>query len=160
MRGTSADPATWRMWGGNDFDVAVANPYTTTVLDPHAHTCEPVLLFHTGPVKYIPSQNEYMALGGDQKSVVYAVSRDLIHWSTPAVLTSGIIGIYDSSIKAGTTTVPTAYPALFDPTSQSRSFETIETKPYMYYVEFPDVLKGGNANTDRHLMRVALTITY
>ncbi len=160
MRGTSADPASWRMWGGTDFDVTVANPYVAGGADPQAHLCDPVLPFNSGPIRYVPSRKEYIALGGDQGAWVYAVSRDLVQWSAPVVLKTGIIGINDHTLKTGTTIVPTLYPALLDPSSPSPSFETIEGRPYLYYVAFPAMLTGQSANSDRQLMRIPLKITF
>jgi hypothetical protein len=154
MRGNGAIASQWRMWGGSDFDVQPVNPYASEVADADAHKCEPVLRFGLEAVKYLPAHKVYLAIGSDAGKLQYAVSRDLVNWSAPRVL---MRTIGSDTWKAGDP-APTAYFSLLDPGSPTRSFETLEKRPYLYYVEYVGVARGTGDKSERRLMRMPLAL--
>ncbi|MBI2718579.1 MAG: hypothetical protein HYX36_07430 [Rhizobiales bacterium] len=152
MRGPDADPSHWRMWSGSDFDITVARPYADPTNRPSEHVCTPVLPFILGAVKYVPMLKQYVAVGTDSTSVLYSYSRDLVHWTLPQVL----VTYSNINSKGAGASARTAYYSLLDPTSTTRSFETLEQTPYLYYVEF---IKPGDVpgpENARRLMRVRI----
>lgn len=80
-----------------------------------------------------------MRYGPPGPGVYYAISNDLLHWSTP-VRIMGLDGI--------------AYPSLMDPTDTSRNFEYSNREPYIYYTRF-----NNGTDLDRDLVRQKIRFT-
>ena len=88
---------------------------------------------HEGLV-YVPSANAFVLVGlhtdvanGVELGIYYSVSSNMTDWSEPSMLLD--------------LTIPTQqgrtirYPALFDPTSGSMSFDTLENAPFLVFEE-------------------------
>ena len=80
-----------------------------------------------------------MRYGPPGPGIYYAISNDLLHWSTPVKI-MGLDGI--------------AYPSLIDPTDASRNFEYSNREPYIYYTRF-----NNGTDLDRDLVRQKIRFT-
>jgi hypothetical protein len=135
-----SDPASWRAWDGNDFNVAFENPYRSDG-DPAQHVCTPVDPSHLtnmimSLVRHAPS-GQYLALfvaasddntAAQDHAVYVAASPDLIHWSAK----TKVIPITLPSQAKCNGPLPLAYPSLLDPQSPSRNFETVGDRPVLF----------------------------
>jgi hypothetical protein len=151
------DPRSWRGWNGSAFSVEFINPYTSKVGDAHAHVCAPLkakLLTMGGMARdeasgafVLVMQGELYSSSGIRESGVWATSSyDLIEWSDPVL-------VWADAAAAGSQ--PTDIdPAILDPTSRSRNFETYKDKPYIYFVRVGTSGRPYN----RKLLRVPVRI--
>jgi hypothetical protein len=83
----------------------------------------------------------YVGLQQLGSSIVFNLSRDLINWSSPVVVT-----------MTGIDTTEIAYPSLIDPKDLSLNFERSGQFPYLLYTQF-----NNGTGLNRDLMRVPLT---
>lgn len=156
MRGNGTNPSGWRMWGGSAFDVTTANPYAPKAADAGDHRCQLVLPFRAKTVKYLPGHDIFIALGEfpREQQIVYAASSDLVHWSDPKVL-----GSYAQKMAwTPGQSAPSEYFSLLDPSSSSRNFDTLESRPYLYFQEL--VISNGRRTGFDRIVRVPLTISF
>lgn len=165
------DPTTWRAWDGSGFGASFINPYVDTVADPAAHVCEPVSSATSGPLRglelyglvYNTYINAYMAWGAAMKDPTgkiagfyYSLSNDLMHWTEPTLLMKAEIPMV-SHVCGDPDPVRDA--SLIDPTTPTRSFETIGRNPYLYMTRFNYFYDGsGNCSMtlDRDLIRIPI----
>jgi hypothetical protein len=160
-----ADPAAWRAWGGSGFDVGFADPYAAD-LRPGEHVCEPIArgALHspvTSLSRHEPS-GAFIALmmgerrespdGPPRRFVFAAASWDLLRWSPPVVvrevappLSSGCPG-----------EPPLVDPALLDPASTDRNFETVGATAMVFMTRLN--LNGCRHSLDRDLVGLPATI--
>jgi hypothetical protein len=127
------DARSWRGWDGRGFTVRFVDPYRERVADPRAHVCAPVgrgkLTESVSLVRHAPT-GLWIALmattrpgpdGQPVRGIHAAASRDMIAWSdTVVVMATPVFQVF----ACGRDTWSAAYPALLDPDSPSRNFET------------------------------------
>lgn len=162
MRSTTLKSNSWRGWFNGTFVTKVgADPYLSG-LNPDTHRCTPIAMGFQARtvVKHVPS-GLYIAVGNAQKTVngnlvpgqYYSTSADLITWSGPKLL------LADNRDKHSTTMDHvSAYPALIDPNSTSRNFDTIEGEDAL--LTFVRVkLANGATTTDRDIVAFKVKIS-
>ena len=146
-------PDAWRAWGGAGFDVRFIDPYEEAT-PPEAHVCAPVGLNGlrwpvTGLVRHEAS-GLFVALmqdGARGGGFYYATSRDLLAWSAPALLMAGL----GEGAWTCADAPPLDFPAVLDPGSLDRNFETIGATAMLYAVRFN--VSGCHTSLDRELVR-------
>jgi len=106
-------------------------------------------------VRYIPSRQVFVALGFEHGDVFYRFSSDLMHWGAEKSLLHAERRSAWKSTEPGTG--PQWYYSLLDPTSSSSNFDTLERRPYLYYVKYR-VADGARPEGRRDLVRVPLRI--
>lgn len=140
MRATNLEKADWRAWGGKDFDVEFANPYRAQIDDPKRHVCTPVVSWVARSLTYNTRARAFLLIGHQRGRVVYAWSRDLIHWSEPATLMEVkefALAVRERASEA------TAYYSALDPFSAGRSFDQTGERFFLYYTRFSDPVPRG-----------------
>lgn len=144
LRGSSKDLNDWRAWDGNGFNMDMESPYVRD----RSGDCRPVLPYVVQSLKYVPSIRKFVSLGHNRAQLVYAFSNDLIQWSTPTVLMDFVA---KQRRRSGD---PPArdYFSLLDPDSSSINFDTLETRPYLFFVQYTDDRRK------RDVYRIPLTI--
>lgn len=152
------DPSSWRAWDGKDFTVRFMDPYRTAD-DPARHVCAPLAGLGapvSSVVRHGPSGlfvATMAAVRPEGMGVFLATSPDLIHWSPAKLaLPLTISGKQDCSEAAAWN-----YPSLLDPTSRSRTFETVGNTAYLYLTRFN--LADCKLGMDRDLVRVPVRLT-
>jgi hypothetical protein len=145
LRGSGQSLDDWRAWDGMGFTLEMGSPYVTK----RDRDCASVQPFAVLSLKYVPALNTFVALGYDRQQVVYTFSEDLLKWSEPKVLMQA------APPQHWTSGGPPAraYFSFLDATSSSINFDTLEQKPYLYFVQLD---RYDRRKTD--LYRVALTI--
>ena len=139
------DPRAWRAWGGVErgWNVSFADPYHANPfapIDPAEHVCSPVLNVAFPSLLWSTVHKKWLVAGGkdnrntsatnpdrrlfDCSEVVFALSDDLVTWSAP-------YSIYRPPCKGKSDII---YPSLMDPSSSSTNFDTVGSRPYVYYV--------------------------
>lgn len=157
-----ADPASWRAWNGSDFSVRFIDPYTAKIDDPRQHLCSPVKgdLATMGGMARDKASGAFVlitkgAVGRPQQDPVLGIwartSYDLVDWSNPVLVWADPSG----GKNEGDPRATDRDPSLLDPTSDSRNFDTIGSRPYVYFVR----MNPDNRPYDRRLMRVPIRIT-
>jgi len=152
-RSETMEPGTWRKWDGKGFNAKPRDPYTS---DAAYEPCEPVV---TGgglirSVVWSPSLKLFIATEQGGRDVALRTSKDLIKWSTrmPLMQFAEFENHEDESAEARA-----RYFTLLDPKSDSRNFDTITDKPYLYYVSFGE--KNGKLTVlERDIFRIPVTI--
>jgi hypothetical protein len=153
------DPTAWRGWDGQRFGATFVNPYKF-VDQNDAHVCLPVGAgqLHwpvTSLVRHDPT-GLFIALmmnGAHDGGVFYATSRDLLKWSSPARLMSGI---GESGYRCGDPE-PVSYPSLIDPRSADRNFMSVGRSAELFLTRFN--ISGCQTSMDRDLIRIRVTIS-
>ena len=96
------------------------------------------------------SQAEDPRTGRAVTGVYFSLSSDLIHWSSRRLLLTGD--------RPETHTCdgpdPFLYPAILDPRSPSRNFDTTGQRTYLYFTRFN--YTACRMTTDRDLVRIAV----
>ena len=153
------DARAWRGWDGAAFGASFIDPYTEAGV-PEKHVCAPVgpgqlrwpvtsLVRHGADGVFIASMQDGERGGG----VFYATSRDLLHWSDPALLMPATgLGTWTCADPA-----PAAYPSLLDPGSGDRNFETVGATATLFMTRF--VVKDCRTSMDRELVRWPVRIS-
>ncbi len=156
-----ADPTSWRFWNGGNFEGRFANPYTDQIKNPADYVCQPIDKDAIGAqlvesITYNTYMDRYVLVGISADRLAgrevwgfyYAFSEDLIHWTHRKLLVEMAL---PWTVK-NNTDVSYLYPALLDPQSQSRNFETTGKTAYLYYTRN----NFGQGSLDRDLIRVAV----
>ena len=157
------DPASWRAWDGNGFDLRMTSPYVTGETAPLCTGLKGISGMGGGHLVFSTYLQRYFLVaptGGwiDNRSVCgffYSLSADLVHWSAPRLLVEAKL-TYCPGVTPGPAAVesfPTLYPSLVDHADTTANFERIGTSAYLYYTRFND------GALDRDLVRVPLTFT-
>lgn len=153
-----SDPASWRFWNGSSFSGQFIDPYRDAIGDPRAFDCPPLDWEDIGAslnasITYNTYLNRYVLVGlsadwldnHEVWGVFYSFSEDLIHWTRRKLLVElplpWTVENYDD--------VMYLYPALLDPESESRNFDTTGKTAYMYITR----LNFGQGSLDRDLLR-------
>ena len=159
-----ADPGSWRGWDGQAFNVRFPNPYSDAAAASQSPPCAPVYPDEEiGGVVFAPQFGLYIGTvrgwvpddsGHKVPGIAYITSPDLIHWSDERLL---MPLLKDTDCREFI-----VYPSIIDPTSDSRNFETIGSRPYLYFTRFNRT--SACANTvdnvlNRDLVRVPLKIS-
>ena len=128
LRGNGLDLNGWRAWDGKGFDLDMESPYVVQ----RSGDCATVLPFIVNSVKYLPQFDRFVALGIRHHEVVYTFSPDMVTWSKPQVLmTYQLMQTWEPGKDAAR-----AYFSLLDPDSSSINFDTLEKRPYVYFVQY------------------------
>jgi PKD repeat protein len=170
---TLDDPTSWRAWDGSGFGVSFMNPYVQTD-PPGQHVCRPVspasfpVPMQTGSLTYSTYLGKYVLLGVSQRydaaaqrwhgGFYYSLSEDLINWSPSKIF---MYGELPWTHRCGEPS-PVRDPSLLDPASDTRNFETIGRRPYLYFTRFN--LEYWDPNTcwatlNRDLIRIPIEFT-
>jgi hypothetical protein len=157
------DPSSWRGWDGSAFAVRFADPYRERIDDPRNHVCAPVgpgrlveavsLVRHEPGGTWVAVMAGAVARAGERErtpGIYAATSPDLLHWSPPQLLLAA--PIYRPTACAPGTTISVGYPALIDPSSESRNFETFGAHGWLYFTRFN--LDHCRPSLDRDLVRM------
>jgi len=145
MRTTNlSDPASWRAWDGRSFSIAFANPYQPRVR-PEQHICQPVarneIQLMTDSLTYNTYLDRFVLVGAASRQeatgrlvtgIYYALSQNLIDWTPRTLLMEAEL---PWSFECGDD-VPVNYPAIIDPQSDSRNFDTVGRRAYLYFTRF------------------------
>ncbi|MEJ2759609.1 MAG: hypothetical protein P8046_14105, partial [Anaerolineales bacterium] len=152
-----ADPASWRAWGGEVFDVAFLDIYAHPEANRENNLCVPIAQDEIGNMTQSVTYNTFLdryvlvGLSADHLDgrevwgIYYAFSDDMVHWTHRKLLWERELPWTWQPGDDQTL----LYPALLDPDSPSLSFETTGQQVYLYYTTF----NGGNS-LDRDLIRV------
>ena len=153
-----ADATSWRAYDGKDFTIRAVNPYGEG-REPY-RPCVPVqgLSGTVTVVRHVPS-GLYLAVyqtgaepGYPNGRIAYAWSSDLLRWSKPETL----LNVSSMPSKDCMDQYRYGYPAVADPASDSRNFDTIGAAPYLFLTRFHVEKCGLPPNRD--LVRVKLRI--
>ena len=148
LRGDGKDLNGWRAWDGKGFSLDMESPYVAK----RSGDCTPVLPFVVNSVKYLPQFDQFVALGVRRDEVVYTFSRDLVKWSKPQVLMKYQI---EQTWEPGKETAR-AYFSLLDPDSSSINFDTLEKRPYIYFVQFGSDPRNFRRQRDVYRQRIEI----
>jgi hypothetical protein len=159
-----ADPTSWRGWDGTGsaawdsqgFSVSFINPYTDSSA-PAGHRCQPVaydvlagggvgsLSFNTYFNKYMYVGRQHQGSETEPDGLYYSLSSDLINWSKPELILSGI----DPAHPENPNPPCHGYVSLLDPadpaaspTAAARNFDHPGRTPYIYYRDFCGTSSG------------------
>ena len=155
-----ADPGSWRAWDGSGFTVRFRDPYLhsypagegvcTPVARNEIGTRSESLTWSTYLEKWVLVGSGLNADGASGPGFYYHTSDDLINWTRGKLLMQGPL--------------PWAYecggpevlrdPSLLDDDSESRNFETIGQRPYLFFTRFH--LTGCSWSLNRDLVRIPL----
>jgi hypothetical protein len=154
-----AGPASWRFWDGSGFNGHFANPYATRISSPNDFVCHPIDPGNIGAqlvesITFNTFLHLYVIVGISADSLkgrevwgfYYSFSEDLIHWTHRKLLMEMAL---PWTVRRDTD-VSYLYPALIDPRSESRNFETTGKTAYLYYTRN----NFGQGSLDRDLLRV------
>jgi hypothetical protein len=152
-----ADPSSWRAWNGKTFSHQFLDPYRASV-SPN-HLCKPLPnVWQFNRIVYSTYLHRWIGTGmatpdGTAGGVLfYATSSDLVNWSPIVRLMDvELVGTFQCGDPD-----PVAYPALLDPKSSSRTFQTIGRRAYLYYTQFN--YANCHMTLDRDLVRVPVEI--
>lgn len=133
-----SDPASWRFWDGEGFNMEMINPYLEPDADPEEHIC-PIVTPGIGALNYTMTYNSYLekfiAISGlvwrDPPGFYFTLSDDLVHWSEPELIMTVVF-----PQNNGWQTPYDAYPSLIDHASTSMSFDTTGQTPFLYFARF------------------------
>jgi hypothetical protein len=137
-----ADPASWRAWDGNGYDVSFVDPYRVPPGSATDHVCKPVsqpeIQGLTQSLTYSTYYRKFLLVGTAQKlnrgsrkqvfGVYFSLSSDLIHWSDRQLILETVT---PGSYKCGGPN-PLVHPSVLDPDSGDRNFGTTGTSAYLY----------------------------
>ena len=135
----SADPAAggWRAFDGHGFTIHYDDPYRPGFKPPAPCATIAPFTFAVGSVVLHAPTQTFIALfqakagGAFPLSGFYsATSRDLLHWSDPRLVMAAPT-LYDDLCRTGPSIV--AYPALLDPASKARNYDTIGDEPELFF---------------------------
>lgn len=158
-----ADPSAWRVWRNGAFDTKLADPYAGPI-EVEAHLCDPIapgaLRWPVTSLTFFEPAETWIATmkgrakdkdGTERTGIYYATSPDLLKWSGPALLLEApLMGSACAPAR------PIAYPALIDPESADRNFQTIGESALLTYVRArPD---GCELGPDRDVLMQGVAI--
>lgn len=112
------DASSWQVWSGSDWLPMSSSPKCGVLEGLGSWTWTVA-----GSLSYSTYLGKYIAIGTDNTTnVTYALSDDLLHWSTPQL----ILGLPVPGMTL-------YYASLLDPTDTSRNFENVGQEPYLYF---------------------------
>jgi hypothetical protein len=153
------DPASWRAWDGVGFNDRITSPYVTGNPAPLCKLSRSLdgvgglLTFNTYLNRYMDLDSWQSTIDGKLFcSFQFRLSADLVHWSSPQLITEAGDRGFCLPDSQGST-YPAMYPALIDHADTTINFERPGRTPHLYYARFNDGWK------DRDLVRVQLMFT-
>jgi hypothetical protein len=160
-----ADPASWRAYDGSGFTIAFVDPYrepeSTPVpcaaIDPdHLGAMAGSVTFNTYLSQYLIVGTTAVHIDGREVwGVLYALSDDLIHWQSRRLLVEVEM---PWTYQPGDANVY-LYPALLDPASPDRNFDTTGKTAYLYLTRFNTRESGDTLGTlNRDLVRIPVEL--
>jgi hypothetical protein len=153
IKATGTDPSEWRAWDGQKFALQLASPYGSAPAKTQRADCAKVIDANLMSVKYIPSRRIFVGIGIERENIVYSSSKDLVNWSPQKVLSK----ISPFALWKPGSPPPIWYVSLLDPTSKSRNFDTLEQRPYLYFVRFR-TRASRLINRERDVIRQRISI--
>jgi hypothetical protein len=148
LRASVHQPTQWRGWDGAGFRAVVGSAYG----ERSAEDCVAVVQGAISTVKYLPRFKTYIALFVDGNDLSYRFSPDLVTWGAPVRLPFEFVAF--GAYKRGDPQ-PLQYFSLLDPASHSRNFDTVDERPYLYFVRW-QTDERGVVNARRDVVRVPL----
>jgi hypothetical protein len=158
-------PQRWRAWDGTGFDGVFRDPYRSTPVpdSPCAQVGIGRIAEMTESLTFSTRLNRYLLVGmapstepaadESETGIYYSVSDDLIHWSQRILLLSApTLQSYRCGMGS-----PIAYPSLIDPSSNSRTFSTSGSRPFLYFTQFR--YRNCHRTPNRDLMRVRVEVS-
>ena len=156
-----SDPTAWRFWDGKEFNGQFVNPYGIAPANPDSHVCPALdsadigaqlndsITYNTYLERYVLTGISADTIEGREIwGIYYSFSDDLIQWTRRKLLVEMVL----PWTAKNNTDVMYLYPALIDPTSDSRNFETTGKTAYLYFTRH----NFGQGSLDRDLIRVAV----
>jgi hypothetical protein len=144
LRGSGKSLDDWRAWDGHGFNQDMRSPYVVE----RGADCVGVIPYAVSSLKYVTAIKKFVAIGLRGPRLTYAFSDDLIHWSKPQTLMT----VTRKQVRQSGDPLPRDYFSLLDPGSTSVNFDTLEGKPYLYFVQYTEDRRY------RDLYRVPLVI--
>jgi hypothetical protein len=155
-------PGSWRAWDGQAFRVAFVDPYRRPVARPDGHVCRPLprrrvqemhgsLTWSTYLERFVLVGTAKLPVGRERRpswGVAFSTSDNLVDW-TPARLIRPITPPW--AHRCGQRNA-IAYPTLLDPSSRSRTFDTIGRTAHLYFTR--QHYEGCRQTPNRDLVRV------
>ena len=148
LRGSGTKLNDWKAWDGRSFALDMESPYAVA----RGEDCKPVLPYLISSLKYIPAIDQFVALGNRRNTVIYSFSSDLTAWSRPQELMT-IERIQEW--KPGDEPARD-YFSFLDPDSSSINFDTLEKRPYLYFVQFGTDAKEFLRTRDVYRQRIEI----
>jgi hypothetical protein len=161
--GTLGDPTSWRAWDGSGFNLRMTSPYVTGEAAPvcaflGGFMIPSHLVYNTYLGRYMAVATSPGALdvnGRPTCGFFFALSADLIHWSTHHLLVEASLPWCAASPAQPGVLEPVIvmYPSIVDHADTSVNFESAGRTPHLYYMRI------NGDNLDRDVVRVPLTLT-
>jgi len=156
-----SDPSSWRFWDGAAFEGQFVDPYLDEISDPEAHICPHIdqvgntneslsesITYNTYLDRYVLVGVSADTLDGREVwGFYYSLSNDLINWTHRKLLLEVDL---PWTVDSPGSDLSYLYPALIDPDSDSRNFETTDKTAYLYFTRN----NFGQGSLDRDLIRV------
>ena len=146
-----ADSGSWRAWDGHAYSVRFENPYLSRRQPKPCASIAP-FLFPVGAVVRDARHKLWIAIfqaapgpAFPLEGFYYATARDLTLWSEPRLLMAGRTA-YSDLCKVGASIIN--YPSILDPTSASRNFDTLGTRPLLFF----DIIAVEGCQTTQRLL--------
>jgi hypothetical protein len=158
---TLGDPASWRAWDGNGFNLAMTSPYATGHATPPCADVKTMvdgsgLTYNTYLGRYVHVDiGDIWVVDRFVCGVFFALSPDLIHWSRPELLVEANLPWCSANPQSQAVLEPVtvSYPSIVDHGDTTSNLERTGQTPHLYYARFNDCC------LDRDLVRVPLTFT-
>jgi len=154
---TLGDPASWRAWDGNGFNLQMTDPYAV----PPSSLCSSVASGIAQPtLTYNTYLGKYMMVGSavvGNPSVCgagYALSSDLVHWTDFQIMRAAYFTYPPCQPPAGSDV--TTYFSIIDHNDATANFEKPGQTPYLYYTR---IQYANGVTLNRDLVRVPMVIT-
>jgi hypothetical protein len=151
-----ANPASWRAWSGNAFDVTFDDPYRPRRVTQSSAGCAPVYPGFAQSLVQFATTGQFLLTEYTRDTrygppgLYLASSADLIHWVRPAL----VITTEDLSKVFPGGHWKFDYFSLIDADSKDRNFQTVSSQPYVYFTRY-DLSKPP---LQRSLIRVRLSL--
>ena len=157
-----ADPASWRAWDGEGFNLSMASPYDAdgnpqpTGLPPCALVAPETIGTLHQSLTYNAYLGLYILVGSEvfpvnrvpTCGIFFSLSPDLLRWSPPQLIMPTKLP-YPPCNPDGRPDGSLIYPSLIDHEDVTSSFEVTGRTPHLYFVRW-------NSGLDRDLLRVQL----
>ncbi len=156
------DPKAWRFWTILGFEGEFIDPYRQPEASVFRATCDPIdinniaeiyesITWNTALEKFVlVGTSNDPSRADNYHGFYYALSDDLINWERRKPLLEARLPwrVSDPHIPVY------LYPALLDPDSESRNFETTDGSMYLYFTR----LNEGQSGLDRDLVRMRVDV--
>ncbi len=152
-----SNPASWRAWNGAGYTLALASAYRVSGGVPCTFVSRNAIGDLHGSLTWNSYLQRYMLVGSATSAIsgagecgtYYALSQDLITWTTTAMLRPGKLPY--GRCAGGVPDGSEIYPSLIDHADTTVNFEVTGRTSHLYYVRW-------NKDLDRDLWRVPVTL--